>query len=125
MRQSEIEMLTAFQIALSKVPFPTAGSGTQSATPVGFVWYSEDMRQFVPMAQKFCAGMVYQSHFRKDPDMKEYYEEGWDYHDPALVLRAIQEWIKVRGAQNWQSPPRGCLDDIYKKMREEREGAKI
>ena len=58
-------------------------------------------------------GMVMVDNLNRYPDLveAEEYEEGWDYHDPALTLKAIQ---------GWQKPDRYGLKRIYKDLRKDK-----
>ena len=119
MKIKERDMLLDLHTVLTKVPFPHDGMGMKTASMAGFVNYSEDMHALVPMVQQFLMGIVTVDNLNRHPDLveTEEYEEGWDYHDPALTLKAIQGWIEVRVSQNWENPNRYGLKRIYKNLR--------
>lgn len=118
MKIKERDMLLDLHAILTKVPFPHDGMGMKTASMAGFANYSEDMHALVPMIQQFLMGMVMVDNLNRYPDLVE--EEGWDYHDPALTLKAIQGWIKVRVSQNWKNPNRYGLKRIYKDLRKDK-----
>lgn len=83
----------------------------------GFAEFSEDMQALFPMIQQLLMGMAIVENIRRYPEEKEEYEEGWDYHDPSVTMKAIQEWIKVRNSQGWEKPSRYALREIYESIR--------
>ena len=96
--------------------------GEETASLEGAFAYSEDMHALVPMIQQFLMGMVMVDNLNRYPDLveAEEYEEGWDYHDPALTLKAIQGWIEMRDSQGGQKPDRYGLKRIYKDLRKDK-----
>lgn len=117
MKIKERDMLLDLFSILTKVPFPHDGMGEKTASAKGAFDYSEDMHALVPMIQQLLMGMVTVDNLNRDPNLRDEYEEGWDYHDPALTLKAIQNWIKMRIDQRWESPSRYGLKGIYERLR--------
>lgn len=75
------------------VPFPASGS--QSTTIAGIAGYVEDMRELDPWIARLITGISLDGH----PEL----EKGVDYDDPDLIIAAIQEWIKIRKQEQWQT----------------------
>ena len=119
MKIKERNLLLSLHTALAKVPFPHDGMGMKTASMEGFTAYSEDMHALVPMVQQFLMGLVTVDNLNRYPDMADEYKEGEDYHKPALTLKAIQRWIKVRDSQNWENPNRYGLKRIYESLRKD------
>lgn len=117
MRNDERDSLLELHSILTRFPLPHDGGGGKTASLEGYVGYCEDSRALVPFIQKVLMGMVTLSNIRKYPDVD--YEEGWDYHDPKIVLVAIKKWLKLRNEQKWEKPDRYALDRIYQDVRRE------
>lgn len=119
MNNTERDILLRIHTIITKIPAAADGGGSQSATMAGFVGFSEDMRTVLPYVQKAIMGLVTISNLKRYPEIRGEFEEGFDYHDPALVLAAIERWIARRIEQKWQDPDRYELDRIYKAIRAE------
>lgn len=118
MKLKERDLLLELHTILTKVPFPHDGGALKTARIDGYVGYQEDMRALVPMIQKILMGMVTIDNLIRYPDLKNELEEGWDYHEPQLVLAAIKKWLALRNSQKWQQSDRYALQRIYKEMSE-------
>lgn len=122
MTNTERDWMLAVSEILAKIPLPADGGGSQTAVMSGYIAYAEDMRAAIPFLQKAIAGAAVLSNMKKFPELRgEFgeFEEGLDYHHPALVLKAIDLWMKERIAQGWQKPDRYRLEAIYRSVREE------
>lgn len=117
MNIKERDYLLDLQKILSKVPFPHDGMGEKTLSIPGFIEYVEDQRALVPMIQQLLNGMIIKDNIRRYPDIGGDYEEGWDYHDPSLTLKAIEKWFELRIKQKWEGGNRYELKRIYDEMR--------
>lgn len=118
MKIKERDLLLDLHVILTKVPFSHDGTGAKTASIKGAFTFSEDMHAIIPMVQQFLMSMVIADNLNRYPDLKEEYEEGWDYHDPGLTLKAIQVWLELRISQGWKNPNRYGLKRIYDELRE-------
>ena len=117
MKIKERDLMMDLGAILTKVPFPHDGMGSKTSSVEGHLDYSEDMHALIPMIQQLLMGMTTVDNLRRFPELADEYQEGWDYHDPALTLKAIQEWLKMRVSQKWESPDRYGLKRIYEELR--------
>ena len=90
--------LERFSKLMLSVPFASDGSGAASATVVGFVGYSNDMRQLMPALKAVLYGMACENY-----DTLYGWEKGEDYHDPDVTMDRIQQWIEQRNREGWEA----------------------
>lgn len=102
MNKKERSHIVRLYDLIDKVPFAAGGAAT--STIVGYVAYSEDMKQFIPALKTTFLGILALDN--KDDELIE----GEDYHHPDKMLNAIEKWIKERESRGWEGKPPAIMN---------------
>ena len=97
MNKLDRERLTRLEYAIETIPLPHDGSGTKTASMIGFARYQNDMREALPLVKKILNDMLFESIDTPENDI----EIGWDYNNPDKTLDKLETWIESRKRENW------------------------
>jgi len=95
MNKQDRERLWRFNNLLGAVPLPHDGTGAKSASIDGFVGYATDMKAISGSLQQTLQGIAAWGIDGLDV--------GYDYEDPDLLMDALEDWLKKRQAEGWES----------------------
>jgi hypothetical protein len=92
MKKERSRLIAMWKLS-SAVPFPKNGLGAATSSMRGMVIYQADMREFIQGVNLFYQGVLMEG--------RGGLEEGIDYENPDLIIRALQSWVKCRQQHDW------------------------